>query len=684
MKQISIPAFVGLMALLSTAVAQQTVTIVETHADSFVNAGNPLDNYADFNQLRVGGSNDSATLPPLYVSPGTRHAYMAFDVSQIPAGSTIDSVTFQAVQTDGNTLSYGFDVFEVAGAWTESTITWNNAPGSSGTALFNTGQLPSDSDGGGVYSALNQQLVGVVQGWLDNPTTNHGLIFKFGNPSYDSGDTFASRENLAPSDLIDEPYPARLTIGYTAPGDSATPWLSQVAQSSNPESLYFGSPSLVRAPNGDLLASHDYFGSAAPSGTTAIYRSTDDGQTWSQSGSDVSGAYWSNLFVHDGSVYLMGVDHSYGDVVIRRSDNNGLTWTTPSDNYSGILIDASATGTKWHCAPVTMAVKDGRIYRAFENNPTKTWPAGFEAVVMSADIDSDLLRADSWTISNKLAFDGDAWGPLIGNTSNPGWLEGNVIESPGGEIWNIIRVHAKPNVDTAAILKLDTDTMTLSFDPDDPQGGFIDFPGGGHKFTIRRDPMTGRYLSLVNNNTDPSEPWQRNVLSLISSADLIDWEIHQTLLVDDHETSWDDSIDLTGFQYVDWQFDGDDIIYLSRTSYDGAHDYHDANRMTFHRIENYISLIPEPLPGDANGDGVVDVSDLGILATNYGATSGRAWYEGDFTHDTAVDVSDLGVLAAYYGTGNTAAQSVPEPSVLAGILGLCLGGVFTLTRKRCR
>jgi hypothetical protein len=48
-----------------------------------------------------------------------------------------------------------------------------------------------------------------------------------------------------------------------------------------------------------------------------------------------------------------------------------------------------------------------------------------------------------------------------------------------------------------------------------------------------------------------------------------------------------------GSQYVDWQFDGRHIIFLSRTAYDeygGAHNYHDANYLTFHRIKNFRRL----------------------------------------------------------------------------------------------
>jgi hypothetical protein len=56
------------------------------------------------------------------------------------------------------------------------------------------------------------------------------------------------------------------------------------------------------------------------------------------------------------------------------------------------------------------------------------------------------------------------------------------------------------------------------------------------------------------------------------------------------------------------------------------------------------------LPGDANGDNMVDVGDLGILAANYGQT-GKTWTQGDFNGDGSVDVGDLGILAANYGMG---------------------------------
>jgi hypothetical protein len=65
------------------------------------------------------------------------------------------------------------------------------------------------------------------------------------------------------------------------------------------------------------------------------------------------------------------------------------------------------------------------------------------------------------------------------------------------------------------------------------------------------------------------------------------------------------------------------------------------------------------IPGDSNGDGLVDVGDLGILAANYGGT-GKAWVQGDFNNDGVVDVGDLGILAAHYGEGSTLASNFSE------------------------
>src|SRR5262249_54655831 len=110
-------------------------------------------------------------------------------------------------------------------------------------------------------------------------------------------------------------------------------------------------------------------------------------------------------------------------------------------------------------------------------------------------------------------------------------------------------------------------------------------------FTIRFDERSKKYWTLANFvpeqfRTAGRRPAQtRNTLVLACSPDLRNWEVKRQLLSDADTVT-------VGFQYVDWLFDGDDIIAVVRTAFpeaDGtkAHNAHDANWMTFHRFAGF-------------------------------------------------------------------------------------------------
>jgi len=42
---------------------------------------------------------------------------------------------------------------------------------------------------------------------------------------------------------------------------------------------------------------------------------------------------------------------------------------------------------------------------------------------------------------------------------------------------------------------------------------------------------------------------------------------------------------------VDWEFAGEDLIYVGRTAYDGAHNSHDSNRITFAKLRGFRGLL---------------------------------------------------------------------------------------------
>ena len=127
------------------------------------------------------------------------------------------------------------------------------------------------------------------------------------------------------------------------------------------DSIYVGSPSLCILPDGTYIASHDEFGPGSSSTTAAvtrIYRSEDRGEHW-RPVTRLDGQFWSNLFVHRGILFLMGTDKEHGNLIIRRSEDRGNTWSSPIDSITGLL----RTG-EYHTAPMPVISYRGRIWRA--------------------------------------------------------------------------------------------------------------------------------------------------------------------------------------------------------------------------------------------------------------------------------------------------------------------------------
>ncbi|MBI2924732.1 MAG: exo-alpha-sialidase [Verrucomicrobia bacterium] len=352
-----------------------------------------------------------------------------------------------------------------------------------------------------------------------------------------------------------------------------------IAHSPASSGIYLGSPSIALLPDGSLVASHDLFGPSTTHDRTRVFASKDRGATW-QRLTEIEGQFWSSLFAHRGALYLMGTSRQDGHAIIRRSTDSGRSWTTPKDHDTGLLL---ADG-QYHCAPVPVVVHNGRLWRAMEDAMGPGgWGNRFNAFMMSAPADADLLKAANWTVSNRLGRDA-AW--LDGKFG--GWLEGNAVVTPDGRIVNILRVDFRAGSEKAAMIDISADGTRATFDP---QRGFIDFPGGCKKFTIRRDLREGGYWSLSNfvpeSQRGANPERTRNTLALVHSSDLRRWEVRCLLL---HHPDRERH----GFQYVDWQFDGDDLIAAVRTAFDdeegGAHNQHDANFITFHRVQSFRRL----------------------------------------------------------------------------------------------
>lgn len=375
-----------------------------------------------------------------------------------------------------------------------------------------------------------------------------------------------------------------------------------VVQSKDPFKDKVYSPSMVILPDGSYVASQDM------SKGIGIHKSTDKGLTW-KFVTKIDIGHWAGLFVHRDALYAMGTSKSFGDVVIHKSTDGGNTWTESLDENSGVLFKG-----RYHTAPVPVVIHNGRIWRAYEEVVVPEASRDFHALVISAPVDSDLLKASNWTRSNSIRFD-EKWV----NAKRANWLEGNLVVAPNGKLVDFMRLETwlgkgqqyelegaaagKPRHEVAAVISVSDDGKTVSFENKPEE--YVLFPGAETKFTIRYDSVSQSYWAAVNKITyfdkKSTETYngnwhQRNLLALYSSKDLKNWEEKY------HIVKWNtgkplNTWDVFGFQYADWQFEGDDIVLVSRTSWYGAR-YHDANMMTFHRIKNFREVKVADSPAD--------------------------------------------------------------------------------------
>lgn len=360
--------------------------------------------------------------------------------------------------------------------------------------------------------------------------------------------------------------PVGTVVNYLHPDDEAYSFSGR----------YLCSPSLVRHPDGYLLASMDIYAGRAPQNLTLIFRSDDNGASWHYV-SELMPCFWGKLFVHRGILYMLACSTEYGDLLIGRSEDGGKTFCTPA-----VLLRGSCKSERAgvHKNPQNILLCKGRIYETLEWG---AWSEGYHAaMVMSCDESDDLLDPQSWHFTPPVRYD-ESW-PGVAKGKSTGNIEGTLVASPDGRVYNIMRYDMKrtvPQYGLALAYLVDTDN------PDAPLSfsHAIEFPANHSKFMIKRDPVTGVYYSVATRITSPETAFHRTLLSLMASDDLKSWRTVADLL----DARGKDP-KKNGFQYVDFEIEGDDIIYLCRTAINEPDSFHNSNYITFHKIKDFRSL----------------------------------------------------------------------------------------------
>lgn len=339
---------------------------------------------------------------------------------------------------------------------------------------------------------------------------------------------------------------------------------------------YLCSPSLVRHPEGYLLASMDVYGPAYPQNLTLIYRSDDDGKTWHYV-SELFPCFWAKMFIHNGDLYILAASTELGDLLIGKSEDGGKTFGTPT-----VLLRGSGRNRQAgvHKNPQNIMRYKGRIYE------TLKWGAGDQgyhaAMVMSCDENEDLLVAENWHLSEPVKYN-RYWKGVPKGISG-GNIEGTLTVFPDGKLYNVMRYDmSKLTPDRGLVVAYKVNDE----DPDAPLefSHTVKMPCNSAKFMIKKDDVSGKYYSIVSRITDEREYWCRNLLSLMSSENMEDWKVECDLY-----DFRDKDPKYTGLQYADFEIEGDDIIYLCRTALNRPNNFHDSNYSTFHRIKDFRNI----------------------------------------------------------------------------------------------
>ncbi|MBK7241741.1 MAG: M36 family metallopeptidase [Flavobacteriales bacterium] len=134
-------------------------------------------------------------------SVGRIHSLMEFDLSSIPAGSTILSSSLSlygntAVTTGGHSTLSGSNAAKlqrITSAWNEQTVTWNNRP--TFTAANEVALAPSISND---QDYLNIDVTDLVNDMVQDPANSHGFQLSTITPQFYRALVFASSDHPDP------------------------------------------------------------------------------------------------------------------------------------------------------------------------------------------------------------------------------------------------------------------------------------------------------------------------------------------------------------------------------------------------------------------------------------------------------------------------------------------------------
>ena len=171
-----VTSFLSISLATIPLVSAAETTIQPSSADSYMNEGAKDTNYGGQTYIEVS-SKPSAW--------GNARGILKFDLSSIPSGSTITSVTLSLYLYSTRGYDRTYCLHKVTKNWTESGVTWNKYDGTNNWTTSGGDYEATASatvTAGAVWNIWvdwsSSTLVSDVQGFVNNPSTNFGWIIK--------------------------------------------------------------------------------------------------------------------------------------------------------------------------------------------------------------------------------------------------------------------------------------------------------------------------------------------------------------------------------------------------------------------------------------------------------------------------------------------------------------------------
>lgn len=405
-----------------------------------------------------------------------------------------------------------------------------------------------------------------------------------------------------------------------------------VGESPLPGVVPLYSPTLLRLDSGRLVAGYTRASAKDKKGGAAsaeiMLTSDDHGRTWTERAA--LPALQGRIFSAGTVLYYLATG---AGLPISRSDDGGLTWSRPV-----LLTDRAKV---WQQTPANVWKANGCVYLAFERESRRidAWgPSEKALALLRAPLTKDLTQPAAWTFSSELVFADVVPGVrtnqvdagLIGvpffrqeypgravvsrsplRTMPPiGWVEPEVVQvmdpnhdwyDPSGHTFHIIARAHTGGTGFACFTKVvehpdGTMAMSLEHAPSGRPMLYVPFPGGQMRFHILYDSVTRLYWLLGSQATDSMTrpdrlaadrfdlPYnERHRLVLHFSRNLVDWCFAGLVAIGGSPKE--------ARHYASMDFDGDDLVILSRSADARAKSAHEGDLITFHRVANFRQLV---------------------------------------------------------------------------------------------